>query len=115
MREIDRRAFEDFGISVETLMERAGAALASKALKILKAKKFMNPKALVLAGGGNNGGDGFVAARILSGLGIETTTVLLKDPQSLEGHVLANFERLNNAGLTYHVLPKFVKIKMSGL
>ena len=79
MRAIDRNAMA-LGISAETLMENAGRALAecirdkireirenSAALAADSASAAVNPpKILVLCGGGNNGGDGFVCARILA-------------------------------------------------
>lgn len=57
MRAAEQAAI-DGGTSVEQLMERAGAALAEAAYR------FAGPlPVLVLAGPGNNGGDGYVAAR----------------------------------------------------
>src|SRR4051794_41908307 len=55
----------DAGTSVETLMERAGAALAEAAYR------FAGPvPTLILCGPGNNGGDGYVAARHLAQRGV---------------------------------------------
>ena len=67
MREIDRRAREEFGIPELLLMEHAGAAAARAAARLRGRKK--SGKILVLAGGGANGGDGFVAARHLDNWG----------------------------------------------
>jgi hydroxyethylthiazole kinase-like uncharacterized protein yjeF len=62
------------GTSVETLMERAGTALAEAVYR------FAGPMpVLVLAGPGNNGGDGHVAARHLAARGVEVRTVSLSD------------------------------------
>lgn len=67
----------DGGTSVETLMERAGAALAEAAYR------FAGPMpALVLCGPGNNGGDGYVAARYLAERGAEVRVAALSDPSS---------------------------------
>jgi ADP-dependent NAD(P)H-hydrate dehydratase / NAD(P)H-hydrate epimerase len=67
----------DSGTPVETLMERAGAALAEAVIR------FAGPEpALVLCGPGNNGGDGYVAARHLSALGILVRVAALADPKS---------------------------------
>ena len=64
MRAAEQRAI-DGGTSVEVLMERAGAALAEAAYR------FAGPQpVLVLAGPGNNGGDGLIAARHLAERGV---------------------------------------------
>jgi hydroxyethylthiazole kinase-like uncharacterized protein yjeF len=71
------QAVIDRGTSVEQLMERAGAALAEAAYR------FAGPlPALVLAGPGNNGGDGYVAARHLKARGVEVRVAALSDPRS---------------------------------
>ena len=67
----------DRGTSVETLMDRAGAALAEGAVR------FAGPQpALVLCGPGNNGGDGYVAARYLAERGIPVRVAALSEPKS---------------------------------
>ena len=76
MRTAEQSAI-DGGTSVEVLMERAGAALAEATYR------FSGPMpALILCGPGNNGGDGFVAARDLAGRGIEVRVAALADPAS---------------------------------
>jgi hydroxyethylthiazole kinase-like uncharacterized protein yjeF len=65
------------GISVEELMERAGAALAEAAYR------FAGPTpALILCGPGNNGGDGYVAARHLAERGVSIRVAALSEPRS---------------------------------
>src|SRR4051794_22351772 len=67
----------DAGMSVEQLMERAGEALAEAVYR------FAGPMpALILAGPGNNGGDGYVAARHLAGRGVEVRVAALSEPRS---------------------------------
>lgn len=76
MRAAEQRAI-DGGTSVEQLMERAGAALAEAAYR------FAGPRpTLVLCGPGNNGGDGFVAARHLAERGVEVRVAALEKPKS---------------------------------
>lgn len=76
MRAAEQSAI-DAGTSVETLMERAGAALAEAAVG------FAGPKpVLILTGPGNNGGDGYVAARHLVRRGMAVRVAALDDPRS---------------------------------
>ncbi|HYX48002.1 MAG TPA: NAD(P)H-hydrate epimerase, partial [Sphingomicrobium sp.] len=71
MRAAEQSAI-DRGITVEQLMERAGAALAEAVYR------FAGPiPALFLCGPGNNGGDGYVAARHLAGRGVKVRVAAL--------------------------------------
>lgn len=71
------QAVIDGGTSVETLMERAGAALAEATFR------FAGPMpALILCGPGNNGGDGYVAARHLAARGVDVRVAALAEPGS---------------------------------
>ena len=67
----------DGGTSVETLMERAGAALA-EAVFLHAGKR----PVLVLCGPGDNGGDGYVAARHLRQRGVPVRVAALAEPAS---------------------------------
>jgi hydroxyethylthiazole kinase-like uncharacterized protein yjeF len=76
MRSADQAAVER-GTPVEKLMERAGSALAEAALR------YAGPlPALVLCGPGNNGGDGYVAARHLARRGLPVRVASLGEPKS---------------------------------
>jgi hydroxyethylthiazole kinase-like uncharacterized protein yjeF len=76
MRTAEQAAI-DGGTSVEQLMERAGAALAEAAYR------FAGPlPALILCGPGNNGGDGYVAARHLGSRGVEVRVAAISEPKS---------------------------------
>jgi hydroxyethylthiazole kinase-like uncharacterized protein yjeF len=76
MRAAESRAI-DGGTSVEQLMERAGAALAEAVYRFTG----LMP-ALVLCGPGNNGGDGYVAARHLAVRGVKVRVAALAEPKS---------------------------------
>lgn len=76
MRAAEQAAI-DGGTSVEALMERAGAGLAEAAYR------FAGPMpALILCGPGNNGGDGYVAARYLAQRGVTVRIAALSEPKS---------------------------------
>ena len=72
MKEIDRLAQDEYGISSIRLMENAGIKSAKEIQK-----DFKSGRACVCAGCGNNGGDGFVCARALKNYGIEVDIFLI--------------------------------------
>src|ERR1043166_2442865 len=90
MRAVDRWAIEERGVPSLELMEAAGRALA-------EAVAGLAPDGLVriVCGKGNNGGDGFVAARLLGEMGYEVDVLVLWPAEELRGDALANFERVD--------------------
>ena len=80
MAEADRRTVAA-GVRSAILMERAGAAVATAAGRMAAA----GARIAVLAGPGNNGGDGFVAARMLDAAGYHVTVFLSGDRDQLKG------------------------------
>ncbi|HYK94814.1 MAG TPA: NAD(P)H-hydrate epimerase [Candidatus Dormibacteraeota bacterium] len=73
----DKRA-QALGIPGQRLMEHAGAAVAAATMAIGEAtERWKKGAILVLCGPGNNGGDGFVAARYLARAGAEVAAVLV--------------------------------------
>ena len=77
------------GVPSLTLMENAGSAVADEAALMAPAAG----RVAVLCGPGNNGGDGFVAARHLRGLGYDVTVALLGDRAALKGDAAAMAQR----------------------
>ena len=96
MRGADARA-QRLGVPGGRLMEQAGAAVAWAALAVLRTTgRTETGPVLVLAGPGNNGGDGFVAARYLSSAGIRTIVVLVSpEPEPGTPDARQNWERLD--------------------
>ena len=92
MRELDRRAIEECSIPGIWLMEQAGHAVASYAEQL--AKPFRFPDFILLAGKGNNGGDAFIAARLLSQKGYPCQIYMTAHPDSLAGDAAEAFSRL---------------------
>jgi len=79
---LDRAAADTYGIPLTTLMEHAGRRSAQAALVVLGRRP---GRVAVLAGKGNNGGDGFVAGRILRDLDIPVTAVLVSPAADYSG------------------------------
>ena len=76
MREADRRCIEEIGIPGAVLMNNAGAAVFGEIAA--------GPVGIV-CGKGNNGGDGFVVARLALLAGYDTRAVLVGDPDAVPG------------------------------
>jgi ADP-dependent NAD(P)H-hydrate dehydratase / NAD(P)H-hydrate epimerase len=89
MRAVDRWAIEERGVPSVDLMEAAGRALAEAVAGLAP-----QGPVRVVCGKGNNGGDGFVAARLLAAMGFEVEALLLWPAEELRGDALANFERI---------------------
>lgn len=91
MREVERAAIDSGRVSGRELMERAGEGV----LRALAAHwpGRAGGVALVLCGPGNNGGDGFVVARLLAGQGWRVACYLLGDPGRLPPDARHNHER----------------------
>lgn len=97
MRSLDRATIESGHASGETLMERAGLGVALEIED--RYGSLLGLRVLVLCGGGNNGGDGFVAARHLKALGADVVVGLAGDPERIRGDARAHLERMTASGL----------------
>jgi NAD(P)H-hydrate epimerase len=95
MRDIDRAAIDGFGVPSLALMERAGRAVADAAIALAApAGRFM-----VVCGAGNNGGDGYVAARLLRAAGRDARVVALVPAERLSGDARAVREQADRSGV----------------
>jgi len=93
MKEIDRYTIEEVGISGLVLMENAGREVAQAAVELLD--NLNGNLVIVLAGKGNNGGDGFVVSRLLIEQGFEVKTILLGKKEDISGDAKVNLEILD--------------------
>ena len=95
MREMDRLTIQKYGVPSLTLMERAGEGITKAILE-----RFGRPAkkgVLVVAGKGNNGGDGFVVARLLKKKRIPCEVALLARKNELSpdaAHNLRTYAKL---------------------
>ncbi len=90
VREMDRRTIEEFGVPGIVLMENAGAGAVEVALGMVVAGR----RVCILAGAGNNAGDGFVVARHLVNRGVDARVITAVDPGKYKGDALTNFAAL---------------------
>ncbi len=96
MRELDRRAVEEYGLPEAILMENAGQAVYN----VVKSQYGMDGRRyVVICGRGNNGGDGLVLARLLHSNGAHVSVFLLSDESSLSGMARMNLDAAMKAGI----------------
>ena len=89
VRRLDHTAIHHFGIAGETLMERAGAFSYAMLVRYWPQAKSI----AVICGAGNNGGDGYVVARIAHLAGLTVTVLQLGDHDKLRGDAALNAGR----------------------
>ena len=97
MQAIDRFAIEEMEIPCIILMENSGLAIVSALRR--KFPDLAEKKVLVVAGKGNNGGDGLVVARQLFNMGVEVKVLLLGKISQLKGSARINANIAKNLGL----------------
>jgi len=107
MREIDRVTTERFDVPSLTLMENAGSGVADFVLQNFPDANRVN----VVCGKGNNGGDGFVAARKLREAGRKVIVVLLANPNELRGDAAEMLKRMGFAPEVASTSVEFVKAR----
>ena len=94
VRELDRRAIEEEGIPGIELMERAGL----ESFRVLRERWPAARRIAVIAGPGNNGGDGFVVARLAAREGLSVSVGLVGDAARIGGDAATAYRRMLEAG-----------------
>ncbi len=94
VREIDRRAIEEFGIAGVVLMENAGRGV----VEVMHELGIKGPVHIV-CGKGNNAGDGFVIARHLDLLDVEVVVHRCSTIEELTGDAAINYRIIEHSGL----------------
>jgi NAD(P)H-hydrate epimerase len=94
VREIDRRAIEEYHIPGIVLMENAARGVAAKVgFHYRRHRHLANPRTLIVCGGGNNGGDGLAVARRLHNRGFKRVQIVLANPiDRYTGDALTNLK-----------------------
>ena len=103
MSAIDKRAIEEYGLPSAALMERAGLEVA-RAVAGAGDRDLRDTRVHVVCGGGNNGGDGFVAARALWNWGAKVRIFLATEPGRLKGDSAAFFRTASRMGIPIAVV-----------
>ncbi|MHC4562622.1 MAG: NAD(P)H-hydrate epimerase [Planctomycetota bacterium] len=101
VRDVDRAAIERLGLPGIALMENAGRQAADLAERMLPGG---GGRVAVVAGAGNNGGDGFVLARHLLLRGVSVDVYLVAPPNRLSGDALINYQVLRRLGVAVRYL-----------
>jgi len=101
MAQLDRRTIEEVGIPGIVLMENAARGAAGFFLEVVP--DLLRKRTTVVAGSGNNAGDGFVLARIFQNSGGRVRVVCLRPPDGLQGDALTNYRILENMGTPIHI------------
>lgn len=104
MHHIDAKAINTYGIPEIALMENAGREASREALNLCKRKTAVN-SFCILAGCGNNGGDGFVAARHLINAGAKVKVFIIGNPERFTASAKINHTVLvNMKAEIYHII-----------
>jgi NAD(P)H-hydrate epimerase len=97
MQEVDRLMMEDYQVPVELMMEHAGWNLARLAVQLASSRSDIFQ---VIAGSGNNGGGGLVAARRLSSWGLKTEVFFPQGKDALRDVPIKQLARLKEIGIS---------------
>ncbi|MFC1708503.1 NAD(P)H-hydrate epimerase [Candidatus Omnitrophota bacterium] len=114
MKQIDKLATERFSIPSLILMENAGRSVAQEAKKMLRGRSV---PIVMLCGYGNNGGDGFVAARHLHNAGYKIKVFLIGPRKPMSADTKTNFKIISKLKIKINKITneRQVKSVMGGL
>jgi NAD(P)H-hydrate epimerase len=98
MREADRATIHDVGVPSIVLMENAGRQVVAAIESLYD--DLAERSVAIIAGKGNNGGDGFVVARTLHHRGVDTTVFLVGQVAEVKGDARINLDILGRLGVT---------------
>jgi hydroxyethylthiazole kinase-like uncharacterized protein yjeF len=113
MRAIDQHATGQLGVPGVALMENAGAAVADQVRQVAESRHAT--LVAVLCGPGNNGGDGFVAARRLAAYGMSVLVYAFCPQSAVAGDALTHLQWLLNSGVSVHFVDSVDQQVASGV
>jgi ADP-dependent NAD(P)H-hydrate dehydratase / NAD(P)H-hydrate epimerase len=111
MRDIDKIAMRDYLIPGLLLMENAGRETADAVIAFARKHKLSVTAIGIICGHGNNGGDGFVAARYLYNKGCKVTIILIKPDKIAGVDALANLNIVKNLSIPLINFRKGINLK----
>ena len=97
VREMDRIVIDEFGVPGDELMERAGVAAFRELRRTWPGARSV----VVLTGLGNNGGDGFVIARLAAEAGLDVSVLQVGDVERIGGDARAHADRYRETGAAW--------------
>ena len=97
MARLDEQTIREVGIPGIVLMENAARGAAAYFLRVVP--DLLDRRIAVVAGSGNNAGDGFALARIYHSKGARVNVVCLSSPRKLTGDALTNFTIIERIGI----------------
>ncbi len=95
IRQLERVAIDEYSIPAAQLMERAGHA----AFEVLRQRWPWCRSIVVVCGSGNNGGDGYVVARLARQAGLSVKVAAVGDPHTMKTEAAAAWQRAYTAGV----------------
>jgi len=113
VRACDRVAIERYEISGLVLMENAGLGAAQYILSLME-----NPsdsRVCIVAGTGNNGGDGFVVARHIINAGVAVEVILCGSPERIGGDARSNLRIIEHLDIPIHQIDQMGRAKFSDM
>ncbi|MHB8121992.1 MAG: NAD(P)H-hydrate dehydratase [Desulfuromonadaceae bacterium] len=97
MQELDKQAIKECEIPALQLMENAGRSC----VEVIVGEFGTSGRCIVMAGKGNNGGDGYVVARLLAQAGWDVKVIVLADRAEIRGDAATNLEKLPGSVVNY--------------
>ena len=101
-KQLDALAQERYGVPAIMMMELAGIAVFKETQKVLRRAR--NKSVAVVCGAGNNGGDGFVAARHLYNEGVAVCIFVVGDRMNIKNDAKMNYDIVQNIKIKTHAV-----------